>query len=99
MFSFALSGPCKELTMEAYIQAYSDYLSHYRDSLLIRKGYIKLDYYSFTDTCNVLVDSIIDITKRNLKTSVTLSDIEEGYIKIKVGDGFESAPPLDNQDK
>ena len=86
IFRFSLSGTCKQLTMDNYIKGYSDYLSLNQDSLVAKRGYIIFDYYSFKDTNNVLVDSIIEITKRKFNTFVSLSEIEKNSFTIKIFD-------------
>ena len=86
IFRFSLSGPCKNLTLENYIQEYSRYLSSQRDSLVYKRGYVILDFYNLTDTNNVLLDSVINITKRNFGAFVSLSEIDSSSITIKIFD-------------
>lgn len=67
ILNFALSGTCKKLKFEEYIQEYSRYLNQYQDSLLVRKGYIMLKYHSH-NFLNINIkdfqDSIINVTKK-----------------------------------
>jgi len=86
IFSFSLSGTCKKLTKNDYIRAYKDYLSKYSDSLILKRGKIMVNYYSFSDTNNVLVDSIINVTQRNFNCHVTLSEIDDISFTLKVFD-------------
>lgn len=86
IFRFSLSGACKNLTMESFLQEYTYYLSTYRDSLADKRGFIIVDYYSISNENNVLVDSIIGITKRNFETYVALSEIDDNGFTIKVFD-------------
>ncbi len=86
MFRFSLSGTCKELTMNDYVDEYSEFIQLYKAGLHIRRGYIIFDYYNFSDTSNVFVDSIIEITKRNFNTYVALSKIEQNSFTLKVFD-------------
>ena len=89
ILNFALSGTCKKLKFEEYIQEYSRYLNHYQDSLLVRKGYIMLKYHSH-NFLNINIkdfqDSIINVTKRNFKTNVSLVESDDGFFIVKVGD-------------
>ena len=89
ILNFALSGTCKKLKFEEYIQEYSRYLNQYQDSLLVRKGYIMLKYHSH-NFLNINIkdfqDSIINVTKRNFKTNVSLVVSDDGFFMVKVGD-------------
>ncbi|MEN2402532.1 hypothetical protein GKZ90_0022265 [Flavobacterium sp. MC2016-06] len=90
ILNFALSGTCQNLKVEYYIKEYSRYLNFYHDSLKNRRGYIMLKYHrnSFLNT-NIrdLQDSIINITKSNFKTNVSLIESDDNYFMIKVGNG------------
>jgi hypothetical protein len=90
IFRFSLSGTCKQLTMDNYIKGYSDYLSLNQDSLVFKRGHVIFDYYSFKDTNNVLVDSIIEITKREFNSYVSLSEIEENSFTLKIFDSNQN---------
>jgi hypothetical protein len=90
IFNFALSGTCKKLKFDDYTQEYSRYLSVYNDSLLIRKGYILLHFYGLGTDNRKLQDSVINITKRNFKTNVSLVESDDGFFMIKVGSGHIS---------
>ena len=88
ILNFALSGPCEQLKTEEYINEYSEYLQKYQDSLLVKKGFILLQYHShnFADTTiKNLQDSIINITKKSFKTNVSLKESGKGYFEINVG--------------
>jgi hypothetical protein len=76
--------------MDNYIKGYSDYLSLNQDSLVFKRGHVIFDYYSFKDTNNVLVDSIIEITKREFNSYVSLSEIEENSFTLKIFDSNQN---------
>lgn len=85
IFNFALSGTCKKIKTEDYIKEYSRYLNFHNDSLVNRRGYILLQYYGIPTNVKDFQDSIINITKRNFKTHVSLvnSDNESFTIRVK----------------
>lgn len=86
VFRFSLSGKCENLTVDSFLQEYAFYLSTYRDSLMDRRGFVIVDYYSISNPNNILVDSIISITQRNFETYVALSEIDDKGFTIKVFD-------------
>jgi hypothetical protein len=86
IFNFALSGTCKKIKAEDYIKEYSRYLNFYNDSLVNRRGYILLQYYGIHTNIKDFQYSIINITKRNLKTHVSLVEFDDKQFTIKVGD-------------
>lgn len=85
MFNFALSGTCKKIKAEDYTKEYSRYLSLYKDSLLVNRGYILLQYYGIDTDVSKFQESIIDITKRNFKTNISLVESGNEFFKLKVG--------------
>lgn len=87
IFNFALSGTCKKIKAEDYVKEYSRYLKFYNDSLVIRKGYILIQYYGIHSDIKKIQDSIINMTKRNFKTNVSLVESDDGFFMIKVGNG------------
>ena len=86
IFNFALSGTCKKIKSEDYIKEYSRYLNFYNDSLVNRRGYILLQYYGINTNIKYFQESIINITKRNFKTHVSLVESDDKHFTIKVGD-------------
>jgi len=86
IFNFALSGTCKKIKAEDYVKEYSRYLKFYNDSLVLRKGYILIQYYGIHSDIKDFQDSIINITKRNFKTNVSLVVSDDGFFMVKVGD-------------
>ena len=86
MFRFSLSGTCKDLSMSDYLDEYSKFLQSYKDSLIVKRGYIIFDYYNFSDTSNVFVDSLLKITRQNFKTNVGLLEVGENSFTLKVFD-------------
>ena len=86
IFNFALSGTCKKIIAEDYVKEYSRYLKFYNDSLVLRKGYILIQYYGIHSDIKDFQDSILNITKRNFKTHISLVDFDDEYFTIKVGD-------------
>lgn len=87
ILNFALSGTCKKIKAEDYIKEYSRYLNLYNDSLFVRKGYILIKYYGINSNIKDFQDSVINITKRNFKTKVSLVESDSGFFMIKVGNG------------
>lgn len=87
ILNFALSGTCKKIKSEDYIKEYSRYLNLYKDSLLVRKGYILIKYYGININIKDFQDSVINITKRNFKTKVSLVESDSDFFMIKVGNG------------
>lgn len=85
--NFALSGTCKKIKAEDYVKEYSRYLKFYNDSLVLRKGYILIQYYGIHSDIKDFQDSIINITKRNFKTKVSLVESDSDFFIIKVGNG------------
>ena len=86
IFRFAQSGACPNLKREDYILDYKKYLSKYSDSLANKRGLIIFEYYPFKDSNNILVDSIISISKRYFKSYVSLTEISTNEFTIKVFD-------------
>ncbi|AWK04515.1 hypothetical protein HYN56_09835 [Flavobacterium crocinum] len=84
MFNFALSGTCKKLTMKDYTNEYSMYLDLYKDSLIVKKGSILIQYYGIEGDTKKFQDSIIAITKRNFKTNVSVVESGNEFFRIKV---------------
>ncbi|MFH7004875.1 hypothetical protein [Flavobacterium bizetiae] len=87
IFNFALSGTCKKIKAEDYVKEYSRYLKFYNDSLVLRKGYILIQYYGIHSDIKDFQNSIINITKRNFKTKVSLVESDSDFFIIKVGNG------------
>ena len=86
ILNFALSGTCKELKVENYTKEYSSYLTHYKDSLFVKKGYILLQYYGLNTSIKDFQDSIIHITKKKFKTDdVSLVEEDDFFFRIQVG--------------
>lgn len=86
IFRFAQSGTCPNLKGEDYISDYKKYLLKYSDNLVNKRGLITFEYYPFKDSNNLLVDSIISISKCYFKTYVSLTDISDNDFTIKVFD-------------
>lgn len=82
----ALSGQCKNLTKQEYIEAYSKYLNLNQDSLRGKRGYIIIEYYGLENTNHVLQDSIVKITKKKFNANVSLKEIENDRFTIKIYD-------------
>ncbi|MBE8723359.1 hypothetical protein [Flavobacterium hungaricum] len=85
ILNFALSGTCPKLKPEEYTKEYSRYLKVYNDSLPLRKGFILVQYYGFNSNIKTFQDSIIQITKRNFKTNVSLVEENNDFFMIQVG--------------
>jgi hypothetical protein len=85
ILNFALSGTCKKIKTEEYTNEYSRYLSLYNDSLLVKKGKIIIHYYGINTNVKDFQDSIINITKRNFKTKVSLIESGDEFFTINVG--------------
>ena len=81
IFKFSLAGNCKNLEVNNYINEYSKYLSQHKYKLKDRKGFIILDYYKIN---NILVDSIVAITKKSFEAKVSLIEVNVDNFKIKV---------------
>ena len=85
ILNFALSGTCKKVKAEDYVKEYSRYLKFYNDSLVLRKGYILIQYYGIHSDIKDFQDSMINITKRKFKTKVSLVESDDGFFIVKVG--------------
>jgi len=85
IFNFALSGTCKKVKAEDYVKEYSRNLKFYNDSLVLRKGYILIQYYGIHSDIKDFQDSMINITKRKFKTKVSLVESDDGFFIVKVG--------------
>lgn len=85
ILNFALSGTCKKIKAEDYIKEYSRYLNLYNDSLFVRRGYILIQFYGINTNIKDFQDSVINITKRNFKTKVSLVESDENFFMVKVG--------------
>ncbi|MFD1602126.1 hypothetical protein ACFSJW_19275 [Flavobacterium artemisiae] len=85
ILNFALTGTCPKLKPEEYTKEYSRYLKVYNDSLSLRKGFILIKYHGFNTNIKRFQDSIIQITKRNFKTNVSLIEEENEFFMIQVG--------------
>lgn len=85
IFRFALAGRCKDLKYEKYMNQYSSYLTKYRNKLLKRRGFIILDDSESIINHN-LQNSILTITKNHFKTNVSVIEMNENRITIKVFD-------------
>lgn len=83
IFKFSLAGNCKNLNAYKYINEYSKYLSKHKHKLKNRKGFIILDYCKVN---NILVDSIIALTKKSFEAKVSLIEVNADNFKIKVLD-------------
>ncbi|MDQ6473109.1 hypothetical protein RB619_20915 [Flavobacterium sp. LHD-80] len=82
IFRFALTGPCKNLSLKSYLSEYSDYLSRNGDSLINKRGLIIIEYYELNK--KEVQDSILHITKKSFKTDVSLYETEDNRFVLKV---------------
>lgn len=85
ILNFALTGTCPKLKPEEYTKEYSRYLKVYNDSLPLRKGFILVKYHGFNSNIKTFQDAIIQITKRNFKTNVSLVEEDNDFFMIQVG--------------
>ena len=86
IFRYAMAGKCEKLTLEAYESDYEKFLNDYKDSLLDKRGDIIFEYYSFSDSSNVLIDDITSISKKFFKTNVGLKEVRDNKFIISVFD-------------
>lgn len=82
IFRFALSGPCKKLSLKNYIKEYSGYLYSNHDRLVNKKGLIIIEHNELNN--KDIQDSILYITKKNFKADVFLYETDEKSFVLKV---------------
>ncbi|MGJ8661629.1 MAG: hypothetical protein ACSHXL_06300 [Bacteroidota bacterium] len=85
LFRFALSGACKEINQEKYLENYDRFLNE-NDSILKKKGKLLFEFYNISNESDELLTEIIEATKLKFKTYVTIEKISEDRFTLRVFD-------------
>jgi hypothetical protein len=103
IFNFALAGACKDLTQGDYLDDYKKFLNENYRNICNRRGLVTFEYYFlFEKGNNDFINSIIQITKKNFNSNVSLVDVKNQKCSLKIGGGSSvhssrSAAPSDNK--